>query len=218
MDKQVTILKPDALLFDMDGTLWDGVNAYAQGFNDFFKAHGIKRSVTKKDLFKYMGMEEEPFLALILPEFTAVERKTVYREIIELQYKRIETDGGVLYEGVKEGLSKLAEKYKLFIVSNCPEFTIQYFMDWAHIGAYFTDTMAHGMNYRPKHENIKYLIDKYHLQSPVYIGDTDSDRKQCELLDIPFGFVSYGFGDTMDYNLRFDSFDQLTNYFYTNTL
>ena len=109
MEERSTMLKPDALLFDMDGTLWDGVNAYAQGFNDFFKAHGIKRSFTKKDLFKYMGMEEEPFLALILPEFTAVERKTVYREIIELQYKRIETYGGELYEGVKEGLSKLAE-------------------------------------------------------------------------------------------------------------
>lgn len=218
MEERSTMLKPDALLFDMDGTLWDGVNAYAQGFNDFFKAHKINRTVTKKDLFKYMGMEEEPFLAMILPEFTAIERKAVYQEIIELQYKRIETDGGELYEGVKAGLSKLAEKHKLFIVSNCPEFTIQYFMDWAHIGASITDTMAHGMNYRPKYENIKFLIDKYHLQAPIYIGDTDSDRKQCDLLDIPFGFVSYGFGDTEDYNLRFDSFDELTNYFYTDTL
>lgn len=207
MDERSTMLTPDALLFDMDGTLWDGVNAYAQGFNDFFATHKINRTVTKKDLFKYMGMEEEPFLAMILPEFTATERKTAYKEIIELQYKRIETDGGELYKGVKTGLSKLAKKYKLFIVSNCPEFTIRYFMDWAHIGEYITDTMAHGMNYRPKHENIKYLIDKYHLQAPIYIGDTDSDKKQSDLLDIPFGFVSYGFGDTKNCNLRFDSFD-----------
>ena len=27
----------DSIFFDMDGTLWDGVESYAHGFNDFFK-------------------------------------------------------------------------------------------------------------------------------------------------------------------------------------
>jgi phosphoglycolate phosphatase len=206
-------LKPDALFFDMDGTLWDGVPAYAQGFNDFFESHGIQRRVTKDDLYAYMGMEEFQYLEKTLPEFSLTERKTAYKEIIELQYKRIDKDGGYLYPGVQSGLGKLAKKYKLFIVSNCPEFTIQHFMTWAKISDIITDTMSHGVNYKAKHENVKYLIDKYRLRSPVYIGDTDSDRKQCSILNIPFGFVSYGFGNTDIHDLRFDTFYELTDYF-----
>lgn len=208
------ILKPDSIFFDLDGTLWDGVETYAQGFNDFFVANKIQRRVSKNDLYLYMGMEEEQYLEMTLPEFLPNERKTFYKEIIALQYKRIDLYGGDLYEGIKDGLSKLAEKYKLFIVSNCPEFTIQHFIDWAKIKDLITDSMSHGMNYKPKHENIKYLIDKYHLESPIYIGDTDSDRRQCDLLKIPFGFVSYGFGDSNIYSVKFDSFKQLENYFY----
>ncbi len=86
-------MKPDSIFFDMDGTLWDGVDTYAQGFNDFFEANEISRRVTKNDLYKYMGMEEEQYLEMILPEFSLIERKTAYKEIIELQYKRIEIWG-----------------------------------------------------------------------------------------------------------------------------
>lgn len=197
----------------MDGTLWDGVSAYAEGFNDFFESKGIQRRVTKDDLFRYMGMEELQYLEKTLPEFSVHERKKAYKEIIELQYKRIDRDGGFLFEGVLAGLEKLAKKYKLFIVSNCPEFTIQHFMTWSKLEDIITDTMSHGVNYKAKHENIKYLIDKYQLKSPVYIGDTDSDRKQCSLLNIPFGFVSYGFGNTDIYDMRFDTFYELTDYF-----
>ncbi|MBI9066931.1 MAG: HAD family hydrolase [Salinivirgaceae bacterium] len=208
------LMKPDSIFFDMDGTLWNGVNSYAQGFNDFFESNDIPRRVKKNDLYLYMGMEEEQYLEMTLPEFSPNDRKTIYKEIILFQYKQIDLNGGDLYEGVKDGLVKLAEKYKLFIVSNCPEFTIQHFMTWAKIKDTITDSMAHGMNYKPKHENIKYLIDKHHLESPIYIGDTDSDRKQCDLLKIPFGFVSYGFGDSNNYCLKFDTFNQLENYFY----
>lgn len=214
-DKMNKILKPDSIFFDMDGTLWDGVNAYAEGFNDFFETCNIKRRVTKNDLYSYMGMEEEQYLEMTLPEFSPTERKTAYEKIITFQYKRIDLEGGILYKGVKDGLTKLAEKYKLFIVSNCPEFTIQHFMEWAKINNVITDSMSHGMNYKPKYENIRYLIEKYHLVSPIYIGDTDSDRNQCDLLKIPFGFVSYGFGDSSNYSFRFDSFEQLTHHFYT---
>lgn len=197
----------------MDGTLWDGVECYAQGFNDFFKIHNIKRSYTRNDLYEFMGLEEDKYLAVTLPEFSYEKRKSMYKDIIDFQYKRIKSDGGLLFDGVKEGLSILSQKYKLFIVSNCPEFTIHYFMEWAEIGKNITDTMSHGMNFRPKHENISHLIAKYNLKNPIYVGDTDSDRKQSEMAQIPFVFVDYGFGKTENYDLKFDSFTELTKFF-----
>lgn len=29
----------DSILFDLEGTLWDGVDCYAKGFNDFFELY-----------------------------------------------------------------------------------------------------------------------------------------------------------------------------------
>ena len=207
-------LKPvDALIFDMDGTLWDGVETYAQGFNDFFNSKKINRKITKDDIKGYMGLEEDKFLEATIPEFPYNERKNAYKQIIEFQYKRIESEGGILYDDVKKGLSKLSEKYKLFIVSNCPEFTIDYFIKWAKIENMITDSLAHGKNYKPKHQNIKFLIEKYRLQNSYYIGDTDSDSKQSNMVPLSFVFVDYGFGTTENYNLKFCSFTQLTDYF-----
>jgi len=203
----------DALIFDMDGTLWDGVETYAQGFNDFFNSKKINRKLTKDDIKGYMGLEEEKFLEATIPEFSYGERKNAYKQIIEFQYKRIELDGGILYDGVKQGLSLLSKKYKLFIVSNCPEFTIDYFIKWAKIENMITDSLAHGKNYKPKHQNIQFLIEKYRLKNSYYIGDTDSDSKQSSMVPLPFVFVDYGFGTTENYKLKFCSFTKLTDYF-----
>ncbi len=203
----------DSIFFDMDGTLWDGVECYAQGFNDFFKAKNIERRFTKHDLYGLMGLEEDKYLELTLPEFSYDKRKSMYKSIVDLQYKHIKTTGGELFPGVKMGLKRLCRNYKLFIVSNCARFTIKYFMEWANIKEYITDSMAHGENFNPKNENIKYFIDKYSLKSPVYVGDTDSDRKQSELALIPFVFVSYGFGKSQKYKFKFHSFTELSNHF-----
>jgi phosphoglycolate phosphatase len=167
----------------------------------------------KADIAGYMGWEEDKFLEATLPELPFDKRKEAYRSIIEYQYQRIEKDGGVLYDGVKEGLQKLAGKFKLFIVSNCPEFTIDHFIKWAGIEQLITDSMAHGKNYKHKHENIRLLVNRHKLKQPVYIGDTDSDSKQSRLASLPFVFVDYGFGKTDDYDLRFSSFEQLADYF-----
>ncbi|HEX3386829.1 MAG TPA: HAD hydrolase-like protein, partial [Mucilaginibacter sp.] len=122
-------------------------------------------------------------------------------------------NGGMLYEGVKDGLKQLAGKYKLFIVSNCAKGIIRLFMDWAGINEHIIDEIAYGINQMPKHHNIRLLIDKHDLKNPVYVGDTEGDGEQSRLAGIPFVFVSYGFGETDTHDLRFDNFTDLTNYF-----
>jgi phosphoglycolate phosphatase len=203
----------DALVFDMDGTLWDGVETYAQGFNDFFRKNNISRNLTRDDIKGYMGWEEDKFLEATIPEFASHDRKKVYEEVIDFQYKRIKSEGGILYDGVAQGLAKLSLKYKLFIVSNCAEFTIDYFMRWASVQNLITNSIAHGQNHKPKHQNIRFLIEKHGLKNPVYVGDTDSDSRQSRLVPLPFVFVDYGFGTTDIYDLKFSSFIQLTEYF-----
>jgi len=98
-------------------------------------------------------------------------------------------------------------------VSNCPEYTIDHFIKFAKIKSHITDTFSHGENYLPKHENINLLVKKYKLQTPVYIGDTESDYLQSQKAGVPFIFMSYGFGTCDQAAISFDSFKSFALYF-----
>jgi phosphoglycolate phosphatase len=149
----------------------------------------------------------------MLPDFTPEESKQHYREIEEIQYELIDLQGGFIYEGVKEGLELLSRRYSLFIVSNCPARTIEHFMRFAGIEGLVADSLAHGQNYRPKHENIRELIRRHALQKPLYIGDTEGDRIQSEKAGVPFVYMEYGFGKATGFYQSFDSFTKFTHHY-----
>ena len=148
-----------------------------------------------------------------MPDFDDAKRQEIYALVNEKRKQILPTHGGILYDGVKEGLPQLAEKYRLFILSNCAKGIIRLFIDWAGIDAHITDEIAHGINFMPKQHNIKLLMDKHQLKNPVYIGDTAGDGFESRQAGIPFVFVSYGFGNTDDYDLKFDDFKSLTDHF-----
>lgn len=205
--------KPDSIIFDMDGTLWDAVETYAKSWNQTFEALKIDKYISRDELAKMVGWEGRKVLKAILEEYDEETQDSIYKQVIDLRRELIYTDGGQLYEGVMEGLAALSQKYKLFIVSNCAVGVIRLFIDWAGIDEYIMDEIAYGTNYQPKSFNIKALIEKYGLQNPVYVGDTGGDGEQSRLAGIPFVFVSYGFGGTDDYDLKFDDFNAFTHYF-----
>ena len=87
------------------------------------------------------------------------------------------------------------------------------FMKYTGSEEIFTDYQEYGQNFLPKSKNIKLLIERNNLKSTIYIGDTLSDGRETRKAGIPFGFVSYGFGNTDDYDVKFDSFGELVEYF-----
>lgn len=205
--------KPDSLIFDMDGTLWDAADTYVASWNEGFKNENVDKIISRADLSHMMGWEKRKVLEHVMPDFDEEKQERIFKSINEVRAELIPQMGGILYEGVKEGLEQLATKYKLFIVSNCPDNVIKQFMEWANIQHLITDEMAHGANSKPKHYNIKLLIDKYKLSNPVYIGDTETDSEASQIAEIPFVFLSYGFGTTDQYDLKFDDFESFTSYF-----
>ena len=205
--------KPDSLIFDMDGTLWDAVDTYAESWNLVFKEMGINIHVKRDELTKMVGWEGKKVISVIMPGFDEEKRQAIYAVVNEKRREILPLNGGMLYDGVKDGLKLLAEKYQLFILSNCAKGIIRLFIDWAGIDEHITDELAHGVNFLPKQHNIKLLAEKHGLKSPVYIGDTEGDGEQSRLAGVPFVFVSYGLGQTDDYDLKFDDFKSLTAYF-----
>lgn len=203
----------DAMIFDMDGTLWDAVETYTLAWNRYFEKHQMDQRLKKSDLDALMGLEEATFLEKVLPEYSAEKRALGYQEVVEIQYDLIDAIGGKIYEGVLDYLPALSKKYSLFIVSNCPEYTIEHFIKYAKIEKYIRDSVSHGQNYKPKHENIRSLIDTYDLKAPVYIGDTHSDMEQSKKAKLPFIFMDYGFGQCTSYHKKFNSFPLFARYY-----
>lgn len=209
----MTPIRPDSIIFDMDGTLWDAVDTYAESWNIIFRQMNIDIHVDRDKLEKMVGWEGKKVHAVIMPDFDEEKRQRIYAKVNELRRELLPKNGGVLYDGVKEGLQELASKYKLYIVSNCAVGIIRLFMDWAGINEHIVDEIAHGTNQMPKHHNIRLLIERYHLKNPVYVGDTEGDGEQSRLAGIPFVFVSYGFGSTDVHDLKFDNFTDLADHF-----
>ncbi len=207
------MVKPDSLIFDLDGTLWDALDTYLASWNEGVKAENLNRVFTRQDLHYVMGWERSAVLDHMFPGVSKERQEEIYQTINDYRIKLMPEMGGVLYEGVKSGLIKLSERYSIFIVSNCPKNLIVEFMKWADIEHYITDEMAHGVNSMPKHHNIKLLIDKHNLQRPVYIGDTRGDSIETRKAGLPFVLLTYGFGNSDDYDLKFDDFKSLTNHF-----
>ena len=99
------------------------------------------------------------------------------------------------------------------MLSNCDELELPIFVKFAGIESYITDTIAYGNTRLRKAENMRLLSEKYKLQHPVYIGDTDSDCSEAHRAGIPFVWMSYGFGTTDKAQLQFDCFSDLVNHF-----
>jgi len=207
------MLKPDSLIFDLDGTLWDALDTYLESWNEGAKLENLNRTFTRDDLHYVMGWERTKVLNHMFPDEDKERQEDIYRTINECRLRLMPQKGGVLYKGVRDGLIRLSRKYKLFIVSNCPANLIVEFMKWADLEEYITDEMAHGVNSMPKHYNIKLLVDKHGLKSPVYIGDTLGDGLETRKAGLPFVLLTYGFGTTDDFDFKFDDFITFTEYF-----
>ena len=90
---------------------------------------------------------------------------------------------------------------------------LQIFAKFAEIEEWISGSISFGDTYLQKGENMRLLQQRFQLKSPVYIGDTDGDGVQARLAGWPFVFVRYGFGSTDRFDLAFDSFSELTDYF-----
>lgn len=205
--------KPDSLIFDMDGTLWDAVDTYAESWNLIFQKLDIQRTIKRDELLHVIGMDGKKLTRVMLPEFDDEKGMEIYNAVNQVRREILPTSGGIMYNGVTKGLEQLAGKYKLFVLSNCAVGIIPLFLTWAGINEVITDSMAYGTNQMPKNHNMHLLMNKHNLQNPVYIGDTNGDAEQTRLAGIPFVFVSYGFGNTDDYDNKFDDFESLTQYY-----
>ena len=187
----------DSIIFDVDGTLWDTTHVVADAWNEVVRSEtSLDLSITPQKLKTLFGKTMPDIAAILFPE----EPKENQLRLIDLCCQREEEalrkKSGALYPQLESVLTQLAARLPLFLVSNCQAGYIETFLDCTGFAPYITDHLCPGDTEEGKAENIREIIRRHHLKSPVYVGDTDGDYQAVKSAgdSIPFIFASYGFG------------------------
>lgn len=205
----------DSLIFDMDGTLWDAVDTYVKIWNVTYARLGIDAQTSRGQLLRCMGMTLDHIIELIAPG--GLDRRRFAEELRVVDSEILPKEGGRLYPGVAELIPELADKYSLFMVSNCGPDGLDMFLDFTGLRPFFTDTLTNGETHLPKDRNIGILMSRYEMKSPIYIGDTEGDCRSTHAAGIPFMHAAYGFGEAPEADYRGASFKEIAEFFLHNS-
>lgn len=204
----------DSIIFDLDGTLWDPTETVVSGWNQVINSYiGAANEVTIEDLQGIMGLPVPEVGRKLFPDADEDTRQKIMDECCDMECLVLSQQGGRLYARVEEVLQALSAKYKLFIVSNCQAGYIEAFYEYHQLQKYFTDYENPGRTGLSKGENIKLVMDRNHLVRPVYVGDTEGDRKAARFAGIPFVYARYGFGEVSSHDYVIDRLDGLLELF-----
>ena len=198
----------DSLIFDMDGTLWDAVDSYVKVWNDTFSELGLdEEPITRARLMSTMGKPLEEIISILIPN---VADKEGFLKVLDHNERvMMPTLTGHLYPGVTETLRKLLGHVRMFMVSNCGSYGLQNFIAINGLQPYFEAALSHGGTGLSKAENIRLLIDRYHLQHPYYVGDTITDGMSARQAGAGMIWCAYGFGHDPEADFVIERFTDL---------
>lgn len=203
--------KIDSIIFDIDGTLWDMREEIADAWNYEVKRQGYPEYVfTVENMTPMYGIPVETVADIMMPELAPEIRYALVNDFSIYQFEKIKKSRiNRLYPKVKETIKELSKNYQLFIVSNCYDGYIEVFMDKSGTTSFIKDFECSGKTGLPKSENIQMVIERNHLKSPIYVGDTQGDADAAKQAGIPFIFASYGFGNVSNPLYSIQNFSEL---------
>lgn len=202
----------DSIIFDLDGTLWDPVDTVLAAWNSVLEKHRM-RNLSRNELEETMGLQMEEISRKLFPDLKNTQRLRLIEECSRVENKFLEQRGGRLYENVEAVLKELSQKHKLYIVSNCQDGYIEAFYKYHKLEKYFEDYENPGRTGLSKGENIKLVMERNNLSSPIYVGDTTGDLQAARIAGIPFVYAKYGFGQVSEYEEAIAGFEDLLKKF-----
>ncbi|MCR5734571.1 MAG: HAD family hydrolase [Lachnospiraceae bacterium] len=188
-------LRYDGIIFDVDGTLWDSTKVVEKAWNKAFKDSGFADiTVSAERLKGLFGLPMLDIIKDIVPDSTLEQRKAFLPVCSRYEFEFLEKEAGIVYDGLEETLEKLMKTHKLFVVSNCQSGYIDLVYRKTGLGRFFTDGICPGDTGVLKAGNIRIIIDRFGLKSPLYVGDTQMDADACKEAGVPICYAAYGFG------------------------
>ncbi len=192
-------MRYDGIIFDVDGTLWNSCKQVAKIWSRAATEY-LGRSVqwTGTLLQAEFGKTMDDIMLSLLPELSLEQRNELGELCFQGENEGLMKDPGILYPGVSETLAALAEKNRLFIVSNCQKGYIEVLLDSYDLRKQFEGWLCWQDTMQSKDVTIRVLMEQYGLKHPVYVGDTQGDADSCQKAGIDFIFAAYGLGSVQN--------------------
>ncbi len=205
------MLKTDAIIFDVDGTLWDSTEPAAQIWKQVAaRTPEITDEITGPRLKTFYGLPLEDIAKGMFQSVPYELALSVMEDCVREQCPYLIKHKGILLGDVEGTWKKLKQEgFRLFIVSNCRAGYIEAFLEGHGLGKYIDDHLCPGDTGRLKAENILEIMHRWHLTAPVYIGDTQGDRDAAQRAGVPFIYAAYGFGTTDGCEARVERLEEL---------
>lgn len=182
MNQMVTLKKPEAMIFDMDGTLFQTesllIPVYHRLF-DILREEGHHEGPTPPDelMLGCLGMLLPDIWNKVIPNATDEAKARADELLLQLELEDLKAGSGVLYPGVKETLQELHSRgVKLFVASNGLEHYVKEIAGIHGIAEWFDDLYSAGeFSTASKVDLVKLLLDKHQIKNAWMVGDRSSD-------------------------------------------
>lgn len=183
-----------AIIFDLDGTIWDSRQGIRDSWNEVYERHtGVKDYFTDEAISGVLGKPMTEIAHILFSSFGENEQE-VAKEAYLHENDYLSTHKQIVFSGVVETFETLKKKYGLYIVSNCQSGYIEAFYQCMGLQYLFDDQGCWGDNQLSKGENIRLLMKRNGIEKAIYVGDTRGDEIATREAGIPFVHAAYGFG------------------------
>lgn len=194
--------QPDAMIFDLDGTLFQTETLIIPAFHAVFeqlREEGLFEGETPSvDLMLGgLGLILDEIWSNIIPDSSAEVRERANELLTTYQLEGLKQGSGMLYDGVETTLRTLHERgVRLFVASNGLQPYIEGVIHYKGLASLFTGLYsAGGYNTRSKVDLVRILLADHHVKSAWMIGDRSTDveaGKQNDLLVIGCDYAGFG--------------------------
>ena len=201
----------ESLIFDIDGTLWDSRALVAEGYNIQLEQEGYSHLKVDAEILRVeFGKTMKEIADDLLGSLPEEQRYALMERCMETENRYLqENPCRIGYPGVAETIRALAEKHRLFIVSNSQQGYPELCISKLGLGECFQGHLCFGDTNRCKGETLKILMQQHGITSCAYIGDTQGEMEAAYLAGMPFIWAAYGFGTPEKFDARIDDIRQL---------
>ncbi|KIR01717.1 5'-methylthioadenosine nucleosidase / S-adenosylhomocysteine nucleosidase [Lachnospiraceae bacterium TWA4] len=111
----------DAIIFDLDGTLWDSTETICKVYNGVLERNYPQyyHKLSLEEVQGHMGKTMLDIAKAIMPQASDEMCMDYMDKCGEEECAYLSVHNGNVFEGVIETLTELSKEYKLYIVSNC---------------------------------------------------------------------------------------------------